>query len=218
MCYPNMGSAFFVNRSRPKGHGLFPLFLPRETHRNGENGPYEPDHRIFRRRIPFMRGDDMRHTRAYNLRAKRIFSSATRWPFAPPWFVRFPKPRHKSNRPGAHPSYSVELEPHGIIQWDVEPSNHTGFGLGLRASIPVVKSGPITTVNNSLAIAFGFDWAHAGSCHVGRVNYDDCSVDNFEVPVVVQWNFFFTVSSASWSSSGSTFVTRVGVGRQPRRR
>jgi hypothetical protein len=99
------------------------------------------------------------------------------------------------DRPGAHPNYSVELEPHGLVQWDVEPSNHTGFGLGLRASIPVIRSGPVQTINNSLAVAFGLDWAHSGHCHasVGRVAITgNCDVDNFEIPLVLQWNFFFT--------------------------
>jgi hypothetical protein len=100
------------------------------------------------------------------------------------------------DRPGAHPNYSVELEPHGLVQWDVEPSNHTGFGLGLRASIPVMQSGPVQTINNSLAVAFGLDWAHSGHCHrhVGgiTINDDDCDVDNIGIPLVVQWNFFFT--------------------------
>lgn len=99
------------------------------------------------------------------------------------------------DRPGAHPDYSVELEPHGLVQWDVEPSNHTGFGLGLRASIPIIKNGPVQTINNSLAIAFGLDWAHSGKCHehAGRVSVNyDCDANNFEIPLVLQWNFFFT--------------------------
>jgi hypothetical protein len=102
--------------------------------------------------------------------------------------------RAQIDRPGAHPSYSAELEFHGLVQWDVEPWNHNGFGLGARASIPVIAQGPITTVNNSLAVAFGFDWAHASHCHPEpRYNARvDCSNNNFEFPVTVQWNFFFS--------------------------
>jgi hypothetical protein len=42
-----------------------------------------------------------------------------------------------------------------------------------------------------LAVGVGLDWAHTGRCRRGSVTYD-CDADNFEVPLVVQWNFFFT--------------------------
>lgn len=94
------------------------------------------------------------------------------------------------DRPGAHPKYSVELEPHGLVQWDVHPADE-GFGAGLRLSIPVIPNGPVTTINNSLAVAFGFDWAHSPDDCEGDF---DCHADNFELPVVAQWNFFFSDS------------------------
>jgi hypothetical protein len=133
----------------------------------------------------------MRQTRAYHFSSKRIhlcYAVA----ICAALTGSFSKADAQIDRAGAHPNYSVELEPHAIVQWDVEPYDHNGFGLGLRASIPVIKSGPITTVNNSLAVAFGLDWAHSGHCRVNRASYDDCDMDNFELPIVVQWNFFFT--------------------------
>src|SRR5205814_2106864 len=63
-------------------------------------------------------------------------------------------------QPGAHPKYAVELEPHFAVQWAYTVWDNTGIGVGLRASIPVIQNGPITTINNNLAIGFGFDWAH----------------------------------------------------------
>ncbi len=95
--------------------------------------------------------------------------------------------------PGAHPSYSVELEPRGLVQWDVEPPDDEGFGLGLRASIPVMDNGPVQTINNSLAIGFGLDWAWSGDDCPARYDPDyDCDAHNFTVPITAQWNFFFS--------------------------
>ena len=98
-------------------------------------------------------------------------------------------------QPGAHESYSAELEPHLVVQWSDEPAwDDEGFGLGLRASFPVVDNGPVTTINNSLAIGVGLDWAHFDdACNIGNLNLnDDCSANDFWIPVVVQWNFFFS--------------------------
>ena len=98
-------------------------------------------------------------------------------------------------RPGAHPAYSVELEPHALLQWDVDPWNDEGFGLGLRVSIPVVDNGPVTTINNSLALGFGLDTAFSGDDRCRwrpSVYYDECDAFNILFPVVAQWNFFFT--------------------------
>jgi hypothetical protein len=98
--------------------------------------------------------------------------------------------------PGAHESYSAELEPHLVVQWTDEPAwDDEGFGLGFRASFPVLDNGPITTINNSLAIGVGLDWAHFDdACDVFNLNNfdDDCAANDFWVPVVVQWNFFFS--------------------------
>ncbi|HKP56027.1 MAG TPA: hypothetical protein VJV78_04895 [Polyangiales bacterium] len=90
--------------------------------------------------------------------------------------------------PGSHPRYGVELEPHLVIQWSNEPYwNDAGIGVGLRASIPLIQQGPVTTINNSLALGFGFDWAHF-DCGP----YDTCDSSDLWFPVVVQWNFFIT--------------------------
>jgi len=104
--------------------------------------------------------------------------------------------------PGAHQMYSVELEPHGLVQWDVDPGNDEGIGLGMRASIPVIDNGPVSTINNSLAIGFGLDWAWSGDC--GR--YDDCDAHNISLPVVVQWNFFFTPVVSAFVELGFAIV------------
>jgi hypothetical protein len=96
-------------------------------------------------------------------------------------------------RPGSHPD--IELSPHLVLQWADEPAwDGDGIGVGMHAAIPVIPQGPVTTINNSLAIGFGLDWAHFDdACGPWAVNPGfDCSGDDFWLPVTVQWNFFFT--------------------------
>jgi hypothetical protein len=102
--------------------------------------------------------------------------------------------------PGAHPRYGVELEPHLVLQWTDEPYwDDEGIGIGLRGSIPIIDNGPIRTINNSLAISFGLDWAHFGDC--GR--YDDfCDANDFWFPIVAQWNFWLTKSISLFPEIG----------------
>lgn len=98
-------------------------------------------------------------------------------------------------QPGAHEQYSVELEPHLVVQWVEEPWwDDEGFGLGFHASFPVIDNGPVTTINNNLAISVGLDWANFDDpCRYGNIRLDDdCSANDFWLPVVVQWNFFFS--------------------------
>lgn len=118
--------------------------------------------------------------------------------------VKVERPRHHVvrrsalrshiERPNDHVHYAVELEPHLQMQWtDLPYRTSVGFGLGGRASIPVLQQGPIPSINNNLAISFGFDWAHFSGC---RPFEPGCSGDDFWFPVTVQWNFFLT---PAWS-------------------
>ncbi len=102
--------------------------------------------------------------------------------------------------PRSHPHYGVELEPHLVVQWSDEPYwDDTGVGIGLRASIPVIPDGPIHSINNSLAIGFGLDWAHFDGC--GPWN-DVCDANDFWIPLVVQWNFFVTKNISLFGELG----------------
>jgi hypothetical protein len=104
-------------------------------------------------------------------------------------------------QPGNHPDYAVELEPHLLLQWDRSPwYQEEGFGLGGRVSIPFLDNGPISTINNNMAIGFGLDWAHFSNAHgwcwdgnpyAGWTNYG-CTANSVWFPVVLQWNFFLT--------------------------
>jgi hypothetical protein len=105
------------------------------------------------------------------------------------WSATSERAAAQINMPGRHPHYTAELEPHLIWQWTGDERAHNdGIGLGFRASIPILQDGPVSTINNSLAISFGIDWAHFPECY----DYRDCSEDDFWVPVVAQWNFYLT--------------------------
>jgi hypothetical protein len=108
--------------------------------------------------------------------------------------------------PGDHPRYVLEAEPHVVLGF-IEPPGYasgTGFGLGFRGSIPIVRNGFVPSINNSVAIGFGIDFVRYGRgdfCRDGgplpdcdRVRID--SFNEFYFPVVLQWNFFL---SRNWS-------------------
>ena len=98
--------------------------------------------------------------------------------------------------------YDFELEPHLVLSYDNPGWWHDdGFGIGVRAGIPIVRDGPIKTINNSMAIGFGLDWVHWGDCGP----YRDCNFDALYVPVVLQWNFWLTGVISVFGEPGLTF-------------
>jgi len=113
-------------------------------------------------------------------------------------------------RPGYHPRYSFEPEPHlllGLID-PPGPANGNGIGLGFRGTIPIVHNGFIPSINNSVGIGFGIDFVHYGYGHdrCRRFNsFGECvdrdanRLDAIWLPVVMQWNFFL---SRNWSVFG----------------
>lgn len=82
-------------------------------------------------------------------------------------------------RPGLHPNYNIELEPHLLLF----PFHDGDFGAGVRSSFEIVDNGFITSINNTVAVGTGLDWG----------------VDNAWVPIVLQWNFWL---SRNWSVFG----------------
>jgi hypothetical protein len=97
-------------------------------------------------------------------------------------------------RPGDHPVYDVEIEPHLLVGWD-NVYAAGGLGIGARFSIPIVHNGFVQEINNSVAISFGLDWMHYDGCWY----HGNCSADYFHFPVVMQWNFFV---AQRWSVFG----------------
>ncbi|HEY4104572.1 MAG TPA: hypothetical protein VGM44_11810, partial [Polyangiaceae bacterium] len=116
-------------------------------------------------------------------------------------------------QPGDHPNYSVELEPHLVVEWnDYAPCANDAFGPGFRATIPFLQNGPIPRLNNNMGIGFGLDWAHAGineGCAIafyrapnGAVVSNDFTADIFTIPIVVQWNFFLLPKISVFGEGG----------------
>jgi hypothetical protein len=106
-------------------------------------------------------------------------------------------------QPGAHPDYSVEVEPHLVFQWVREPLADEGIGVGGRFTIPFLDNGPIDRINNNMGIGFGFDWVHfedscwgpwfrGGPRDPRFFPNEDCEANTLHFPVVLQWNFFLT--------------------------
>jgi len=103
-------------------------------------------------------------------------------------------------RPGDHPAYSVEIEPHLALALLIPTAGSNGIGIGGRFSIPLVKNGFISSINNSVAIGLGLDWVHYNGCYRYWGNPGNCvNFEAFWVPVVMQWNFFL---STHWSVFG----------------
>lgn len=97
-------------------------------------------------------------------------------------------------RPGLHPQ-SWELEPHLLFRGVLLPESDPGFGLGIRATIPVTKNGFVSSINNSVGIGFGVDW----------LAYRGAGLSQFVVPVVGQWSFFLTKSWSVFAEAGAAF-------------
>jgi hypothetical protein len=99
-------------------------------------------------------------------------------------------------RPGDHPHYVFEAEPHLLVGWR---EFRDGPGAGFRGTIVIVHNGFVRTINNSVGIGFGFD--------VDPIRH----ADRFAVPVVMQWNFWL---STHWSVFGEPgLALQLGEGR-----
>ena len=119
------------------------------------------------------------------------------------------------SRPGAHPSYSFEAEPHVLLGAlpPPKPAQGTGFGLGFRGTIELVDNGFISSINNSVGLGFGLDWVRYGDSSVPCPKTDsgqcrdanpDFSLSTVSIPVTMQWNFWL---SRNWSVFGEPGVS-----------
>jgi hypothetical protein len=113
------------------------------------------------------------------------------------------------------PKYAVELEP----KFNLTPSGFfdyggTGFGPGLRVSIPVMSPGFIKTINDSIAISFGLDLMRydgyryfKGGCgkNLNCGYYDAGGFWAMYLPVAMQWNFWLTDRWSVFAEPGFAF-------------
>ncbi|MFO7180022.1 MAG: hypothetical protein DIU78_015095 [Pseudomonadota bacterium] len=112
-------------------------------------------------------------------------------------------------RPGAHPQYSAEIEPHLLIQHERNWwADDEGIGPGLRVTIPFMHNGPIPQINNNMGIGFGIDWAHHSDCSY-RFPDGECDVNFIWIPVVVQWNFYLTPVISVFGEPGVALMYRT---------
>lgn len=92
--------------------------------------------------------------------------------------------------PGAHPAYTFEAEPHGLVA----PFDDFLPGVGFRGTFVIVDNGFVKTINNSVGVGVGLDWTK----------------NHFRIPVVMQWNFFL---HRDWSVFGEPGgVIDIGTG------
>jgi hypothetical protein len=99
-------------------------------------------------------------------------------------------------RPGDHPRYALEVEPHLLVGWR---HFRDGPGVGFRATIPIVHNGFVSSINNSVGIGFGFDLDP-----IRRA-------DHFAVPIVLQWNFWLSTHWSVFGEPGAAIL--LGEGR-----
>jgi hypothetical protein len=128
-------------------------------------------------------------------------------------------------------NYQFELEPHLVLGTDPPgPGVGSGVGLGVRGSVVILPEGFIPRLNDSVAIGFGLDVGHYTGSWALNGYRDQClhfapgpngtsictdvtsnggSYNYVYLPVVMQWNFWFT---RRWSAFGEPGVDLYYVG------
>ena len=128
------------------------------------------------------------------------------------------------DRPGAHPHYRFEAEPHLLLGF-IDPPGHaqgSGYGAGFRGTFEIVDNGFIGKINNTVGIGLGVDFVHYSrgqSRCVRRDTVDQCAafdddftVDNVWVPVVMQWNFWLSRNWSVFGEPGTALRFQSGEG------
>jgi hypothetical protein len=99
------------------------------------------------------------------------------------------------------------------------PYGGNGWGPGVRLSIPVMSPGFVKTINDSVAISFGLDvvrysgnygnwwyWCNRDPRDCPGWNYGyDAAFWTVQLPVTVQWNFWFNERWSAFAEPGLTF-------------
>jgi hypothetical protein len=132
-------------------------------------------------------------------------------------------------QPGARTDYAFEAEPHLDVGLLDPPGfgGGTGWGLGFRGTVQLVKNGFIGKLNNSVGIGFGIDYLRydgwqgpRGACREftpGPAGVPICirtsgidHVNYFYVPVVMQWNFWLHRKWSVFGEPGVAFYLQDG--------
>lgn len=105
-------------------------------------------------------------------------------------------------RPGAHPRYGLELEPHLLLgvsgRFRERDRNDGAVGLGVRGTLILVDNGFVSTINNSVGLGVGLDFVPHNS---GTV---------LLIPVVMQWNFFLSKNWSVFGEPGAAVYSGTG--------
>lgn len=135
--------------------------------------------------------------------------------------------------------YAVEIEPH-LVVGSAPPGRGAGSGggIGVRASMVLSSDGFIRGVNDSLAIGVGLDFGRyagslaldgyrdqclrfepgpAGTSVCTEVTSNGGSYSYVFMPVVLQWNFWFTERFSAFGEPGLNLyhLGNVGFGASP---
>jgi hypothetical protein len=94
-------------------------------------------------------------------------------------------------------AYPLEIEPHFTFAAE-NVYGATGFGAGIRVSIPVVQS-LLVRVPDNLAISFGGDIVHYDNCYYGN----NCGANYLMLPVAAQWNVFVARRVSLFGEAGA---------------
>jgi len=134
------------------------------------------------------------------------------------------------------PAYRLELEPHLVVGAANPPGPGAGqgAGAGVRGSVMLSRDGFIAGVNDSIALGFGLDvlryggggsfWGTCVARTPGPAGTSVCTaVDSpggargyLFIPVVMQWNFWFTKQWSAFGEPGvDIFFTSHGGGATP---
>lgn len=110
------------------------------------------------------------------------------------------------DRPGAHPNYGVELEPHLLVGFIDPPGfgHGQGFGFGFRGTVELVDNGFISKINNTVGLGFGLDW----------FAFSDGKTSLW-APLVMQWNFWLTRSWSVFGEPGGGLYLGNSTGFRP---
>lgn len=102
-------------------------------------------------------------------------------------------------RPGDHPQYLFEAEPHGLIGFGgpFKERGHGHLGVGFRGTFVIVPNGFVKTINNSVGITFGAD-----------MFFDE---QRLFIPVAMQWNFWLSTHWSVFGEPGVGFTTKGDV-------
>lgn len=102
-------------------------------------------------------------------------------------------------RPGDHPQYVFEAEPHLLLGFagPFKEKDKGHLGVGFRGTIVILNNGFIKTINNSVGITFGADM------FVGE--------QTLFLPVAMQWNFWLSTHWSVFGEPGVGFALKKDV-------